>query len=421
MPFYAHPQNTMMSIRYPFIRPLQDSVIVGVCCKGLYGGLAWGGRNFAGRNCRLQVITREKQLMNWDWEKLQQRQKERNRNNGSDKGNSGGGGGPQPPGLDDIIEKLRNFKFGSAWIIIIVIAIAAIAGSTMVYTVQTNEVGMIQRFGKFERVTPPGLHFKLPTGIETVTNVKTGRIFTEQFGLESDADARRNIAHESMDVALMLTGDLNVGVVPWIVQYRINDPYNFLFNVADVQRLIRDMAEASMRLIVGDRSINEVISKRHEIAADSMNKLQRDLDEAETGIHIVTVELGNTNVPQPVQDSFNEVNRAVQEKEEVIYRARQEYNRVIPQARGEAQKTIEAARGYASERVNRSTGDAARFISQYDAYTASRDVMRNRLYLEMMEDVLPGLDEKYIIDSEQHNLLPLLQMGLQKGKINAGQ
>ncbi len=357
--------------------------------------------------------------MNWDWEKLQQKQKERSRGGGT--GNGGGGSSPQPPGIDDVIDKLKKFKFGPAWILIVFVGILAVLGSTMVYTVETNEVGMIQRFGKFERQTPPGLHFKLPAGIETVTNVKTGRIFTEQFGIETDADARRTFANESMDVALMLTGDLNVGVVPWIVQYRISNPYNFLFHVADVQRLIRDMAEASMRLVVGDRSINEVISKRHEIAAESMEKLQTDLYEAKTGIQIVTVELGNTNVPQPVQDSFNEVNRAVQKKEEVIYRARQEYNRVIPQARGEAQKTIEAARGYASERINRATGDASRFKAQFEAYSLAKDVTRSRLYLEMMETVLPGLEEKYIIDSQQHNLLPLLQMGMDKGKINAGQ
>ncbi len=358
--------------------------------------------------------------MNWDWEKLQQRQKERSRGSGT--GNSGGGGGiPQPPGIDDVIDKLKKFNFGPTWILILVIGVLVFVGSTMVYTVETNAVGMIQRFGKFERQTPPGLHFKLPAGIESVTNVKTGRIFTETFGFETDADARRSLVHESMDVALMLTGDLNVGVVPWIVQYRIRDPYNYLFNVADVQSLIRDMAEASMRLVVGDRSINEVISKRHEIAGDSHKKLQSDLDEAETGILIVTVELGNTNVPAPVQDSFNEVNRAVQKKEEVIYRARQEYNRVIPQARGEAQKTIEAARGYAAERINRATGDASRFTAQYEAYVLARDVTRSRLYLEMMETVLPGLEEKYIIDSKQHNLLPLLQMGIHKGKVNASQ
>jgi modulator of FtsH protease HflK len=358
--------------------------------------------------------------MNWDWEKLQQKQRERSRNSGS---GNGGGNGPQPPSIDDIINRFKNFKLGSSWIVIVVIivGIVGLLGSSMVYTVETNEVGMVQRFGKFERKTQPGLHFKLPTGIESVTNVRTGRIFTEQFGIETDADAKRNLANESMDVALMLTGDLNVGVVPWIVQYRINDPYKFLFNVADVQSLIRDMAEASMRLIVGDRSINEVISKRHEIAEDSRIKLQKDLDEADTGIFVVTVELGNTNVPQPVQDSFNEVNRAVQQKEEVIYRARQEYNRVIPQARGEAQKTIEGARGYASERINRATGDAARFTSQFEAYAASKDVTRSRLYLEMMENVLPGINEKFIIDSQQQSLLPLLQMGLQKGTINAGQ
>ena len=356
--------------------------------------------------------------MNWDWDKLQQRQRERGRSNNT---GSGGSGGPQPPSIDEVIEKIKNFKPGMIWIVIVLVVLLAVAGRTMVYTVETNEVGMVQRFGKFERQTPPGLHFKLPVPVETVSNVKTGRIFTEQFGLESDADAGRRLAHESMDVALMLTGDLNVGIVPWIVQYRINDPFDYLFNVADVQRLIRDMAEASVRLVVGDRSISEVINRRQEIANESRNRLQTDLDEASTGILVVTVELGNTNVPEPVQDSFNEVNRAVQEKEEVIYGALQEYNRVIPQARGQAQRTIEAARGYATERVNMATGDASRFTAQYEAYAQSPDVTRSRLYLEMMETILPDINEKYIIDGQQNNLLPLLQMGLNKGNINASQ
>ena len=357
--------------------------------------------------------------MNWDWDKLQQKQRERNRSNNA--GNSGSGGGPQPPNIDDIIDKVRNFKPGAVWILIVLVGLLAFAGSTMVYTVETNEVGMVQRFGKFERQTQPGLHFKLPTPVETVSNVEVRTIFTEQFGLETEADARQTLVHESMDVALMLTGDLNVGVVPWIVQYRIDEPFHYLFHVADVNALIRDMAEASMRLVVGDRSINEVISKRQEIATESRERLQQDLDEAETGVYIVTVELGNTNVPEPVQDSFNEVNRAVQRKEEVIHRARQEYNRVIPQARGQADRTIESARGYASERINRATGDASRFRAQQEAYALSKDVTRSRLYLEMMEAVLPEMKDKYIIDSQQQNLLPLLQMGLDRGKTNAGQ
>ncbi|MCF8025791.1 MAG: FtsH protease activity modulator HflK [Desulfobacteraceae bacterium] len=358
--------------------------------------------------------------MNWDWEKLQQRQKERSRTNGS----GTGGSGPRPPQVDDIINKFKNFKFSGIWILIIVALLVLLAGSTMVYTVQTNEVGVIQRFGEFSKTTQSGLHFKLPAGIEKVTKVKTKRVYTEEFGLKADelSDSRSfGVSNDEIEVAMMLTGDLNVGLVPWIVQYRIKDPYNYLFKVADVRQLIRDMAEASMRLVVGDRSINEVISKRQEIAVAASVRLQKDLNEAETGIEIVTVELGNTNVPEPVQDSFNEVNRAVQQKEEVIYNARKDYNQVIPSARGQAEKTIETAKGYAINRINRAEGDAARFLSRYEAYMEAKDVTRRRLYLEMMENVLPKLGNKYVVDSQQDNLLPLLNLGLKKGVPNAGQ
>ncbi|MGM0451791.1 MAG: FtsH protease activity modulator HflK [Thermodesulfobacteriota bacterium] len=356
--------------------------------------------------------------MNWDWEKLQQRQQERNRGSSGD-----GGGGPQPPNLDDIIDKLKNLKFSGGWAIIIVVALLLFVGSSMIYTVASNEVGVIQRFGQYKRTTQSGLHFKLPAGIEKVSKVKTKRVYTEEFGLQSDEDSDQGytIDRDSIDVALMLTGDLNVGVVPWIVQYKIRDAYKYLFNVADVKRLIRDMAEASMRLVVGDRSINEVISKRQEIAADTEVQLQKDLKEAGTGIEIVTVELGNTNVPDPVQDSFNEVNRAVQEKEETIYKAKQDYNQVIPKARGEAKQTIEAAKGYAKKRTNRAEGDAARFRSRYEAYAKAEDVTRRRLYMEMLEETLPTLGDKYIIDSEQNSLLPLLNLGIKKGQQNAVQ
>ncbi|MFP4573861.1 MAG: FtsH protease activity modulator HflK [Desulfobacterales bacterium] len=356
--------------------------------------------------------------MNWDWEKLQQRQKERNKSGG------GIGGGGRPPQFDDIINKFKEFKFSKSWILIVVAILVIAIGSTMVYTVQTNEVGVIQRFGRFIRITQSGLHFKLPAGIENVTKVKTKRVYTEQFGLKPD-DLKKSsdfgVSRDEIEVAMMLTGDLNVGLVPWIVQYRIKDPYNYLFKVADVRQLIRDMSEASMRLVVGDRSINEVISRRQEIAADAAVTLQKDLNEAETGIEVATVELGNTNVPEPVQDSFNEVNRAVQEREEMIYQARKDYNQVIPRARGQAEKTVEASKGYAFNRINSAEGDASRFVSRYEAYKEAPDVTRRRLYLEMMDEVMPRLGEKYVVDSRQDSLLPLLNLGLKKGAQNAGQ
>jgi len=346
--------------------------------------------------------------MTWDWEKLQQRQKERSSGDGS------GGGGPKPPQMDEVLNKLKNYKFSGGWIIVILVLLLLFFGSSMIYTVDVNEVGVVQRFGQYTRTTQSGLHFKLPAGIEKVTKVKTKRIYKEGFGVEeskvTDTRTTYSVGQETIDVSLMLTGDLNVGVVPWIVQYRIKDAYNYLFKVRDVKGIIRDMSEATMRLVVGDRSINEVISSREEIANAAEIRLQDALDQAETGVDVVTVELGDTNVPGPVQDSFNEVNQAYQEKEQMIYEARQEYNRVIPKARGEAEQTIEAAKGYAKKRVNRAEGDAARFMAQYKEYAKAKDVTRRRLYLETIKSVLPNLGEIYIIDSEQKNVLPLLNL-----------
>jgi membrane protease subunit HflK len=216
----------------------------------------------------------------------------------------------------------------------------------------------------------------------------------------------------------MLTGDLNVAVVPWIVQYRVKDPYEYLFKVHNVNSTLRDLSESTMRLVVGDRSINEVISKREEIAVEARTFLQKELDEAETGINVVTIEMKKTNVPAPVQPSFNEVNQAVQEKERMIYQAREEYNKAIPAAKGNAEKTIKAAEGYALDRVNRAEGDAARFSALYKAYARARDVTRRRLYLEALQDLFPKLGKKYIIDAQQKNLLPLLNLGQEGGGKN---
>ena len=213
----------------------------------------------------------------------------------------------------------------------------------------------------------------------------------------------------------MLTGDLNVALVPWIVQYRVKDPYKYLFKVRDVRGTLRDLTESTMRLVVGDRSINEVISKREEIAIQARELLQKELDEAETGINVTTIEMKKTNVPEPVQPSFNEVNQAVQEKEKMIYQAREQYNKIIPQAKGNAEKTIKSAEGYGLDRVNRAKGDASRFLALYEEYTKAKDVTRRRIYLESLSEIFPKLGSKYIVDAQQKNLLPLLNLGQLKG------
>jgi membrane protease subunit HflK len=341
--------------------------------------------------------------MSWDWEKLKQQQQ---------------GRGGIPPQMDDIVQQFKKFKLPGGPLVIGVV-ILALMGMTSVYTVNQDEVGVVQRFGRYVETTQPGLNFKLPLGVDTVTKVNVKRIQTEEFGVtatETDFRTRTKIGIDDANVALMLTGDLNVAVVPWIVQYRVKDPYNFQFKVANVRRLLMDMSEAAMRLVVGDRSINEVISKRDEIAIEARGLLQRELDGAETGIHVVTIEMKKTNVPPPVQPSFNEVNQATQEKEQMSYQAKEEYNKAIPAARGEAERTIREAEGYALNRVNRAKGDAARFSAVYEEFAKAKDVTKRRLYLEHMRNVIPQLGQKYIVDSDQKNMLPLLNLTNQGGK-----
>jgi len=343
--------------------------------------------------------------MAWDWEKLQQQRRS-------------AGGGP-PPQVNEVINKFKGMKgrFPGIWLIIVALLVLYL-GSSMFYTVGVDEVGIVQRFGQYVRTTPPGLNFKLPSGIEKATKVKVRFVYKEEFGfrtVQSDARSRFAAGDAYLAESLMLTGDLNVAVVPWIVQYRINDPYKFLFKVRDPRGTLRDLSEATMRLVVGDRSINEIISKREEFAAQAQELLQKELDEAETGIGVSTIEMKRTNVPEAVQPSFNEVNQSVQEKEKMIYQAREEYNKRIPQARGDAEKTIREAEGYALDRVNRAQGDASRFMALYEEYAKAEDVTRRRLYLEAIREILPKMGDKYIVDAEQKNLLPLLNLGISKG------
>lgn len=361
--------------------------------------------------------------MNWDWDKLQQKQQKRQTQqprkpggeNDGGKGSGGGGNGGQPPQMDDFINKFKDIKFSASWLLIIVIIAVALFGSTMVYKVEERELGIIQRFGKYVRDAYPGLHFKLPSGIETLHIVNVVEPRRATFGIaatqsEPSLFSQRQAQTDIFGESLMLTGDLNVAVVPWVVQYNIKEPVNFLFRVEGAETLLRDLAEASMRLVVGDRSINEVLLARDEIASECQELLQKELDDAETGIRVTALELGKTNVPPKVQPSFNAVNKAEQEKETMIFNARKEYNQAIPAAMGQAEKTISIAEGYALDRVNRAEGDAAKFLALYEEYAKAKDVTKRRLYLEMMKDVFPKLGKKYLIDEDQGNFLPLLNL-----------
>lgn len=292
-----------------------------------------------------------------------------------------------------------------------VLLIILIASS--LYTVGPDEQGIIRRFGKYVRSTEPGLHLKLPFGIESAKKVKVKFVFKLEFGFRTvKSDVRTVYSEKSyLNESLMLTGDLNLAVVDWIVQYRVQDARKYLFVMRDVETTLRDISESVMREIVGDRSVSEVLTYgRMEVALDVQKRFQEILDGYDVGIKIGTVKLQDVNPPDVVKPAFNDVNQAKQEKERMINQAWESYNKTIPLAKGEAKKTIQNAEGYALDRVNRANGDAVNFISVWRAYNLSKDVTRRRLYLETLNEILPKIKKKYIIDETQKGVLPFLPL-----------
>jgi len=335
------------------------------------------------------------------------------------------------PNSDEFkMPQMPNFRGWLGPVIGLILIFAA--ASTSFYTVAADSQGVVLRFGKYVRTTQPGLHFKLPFGAETVKKVRVTHVFKEEFGFRTVRAGVRTVYAGTqragfgrsgsagsmgfppgsfLTESMMLTGDLNMAVVEFIVQYRIKDPVQFLFNVRDTSATIRAMTEAAMRSVVGDRMVNEVLTAgREEIRIKAKEELQQLLDRLNTGIQITNVVLQDVNPPDEVRPSFNEVNEARQEKEKTINQARQEYNRVVPKARGEAEQMIREAEGYALERVNEAKGDAKKFLLTWEAYSQAQDVTRRRLFLEMMNEVIPNVSQKYIVDESVKGVLPLLQL-----------
>ena len=316
----------------------------------------------------------------------------------------------KPPKLPSFSKR----KFGT----IVIILAVLIFIFTGLYTVNPEEVGVIQRFGKYINTTEPGLHFKIPFGVDKLTKVKVKHVYKEEFGFRTlQAGVQSKYSSRSFDQeSIMLTGDLNIGDVEWIVQYRIKDPVKYLFRIRNIVETIRDLSESVTRQIVGDRSGDEVIVlSRKEIADEIQVELQQKLDNYGAGIEIYTINLQNVNPPERVKPAFNDVNSAKQEKERIVNEAWQNYNQIIPEARGKAKRTIEEAEGYAINRVNRANGDAQRFIQMYNQYKFAKSVTKTRLYLETMQKILPKVEKVYVVDEAQKGLLPLLDLG-QGGK-----
>ena len=288
-----------------------------------------------------------------------------------------------------------------------------ITSFTAFFTIDANENGVVLFLGKYSRTTSSGIHFKLPFGLERVYKIKVDYQFKQEYGFRTSTPGQRTrysskqFEHESW----MLTGDLNIAEVEWIIQYKIKDPKAYLFNVREVENTIRDISEATMRLMVGDRSFQEALkSQRKKIADDARIHMQSILDKYQTGISIQLVQLQDVLPPTPVADSFNEVNRAKQEQEAVINEARQAYNKEIYKVEGEAQRMINEAEGYAIERVNTAKGDVEQFSSVLKEYNKAPKITQDRLYLENMERVLRKIPGKIIIDPTLDNLLPLLNL-----------
>jgi modulator of FtsH protease HflK len=294
------------------------------------------------------------------------------------------------------------------------------------FTVQPEETGVVQRFGAVVRTVGPGLHFKLPGGVETVHLVPTARVLKEEFGfrtIASRAGQRTQYADDRAlkDESLMLTGDLNVIDVQWIVQYRIEDPVRYLFRVRESRQTIRDIAEAVMRRIVGNRLGSDVLTVgRVAVSSEMKEEMQKILSDYETGVRLVTVELQDVTPPDLVKPAFNEVNEARQDRERTINQAQEQANREIPKARGEAARTITEAEGHAVERVNRASGEATRFRAILDQYQGAPEVTRRRLYLEALGAILPEAKALYIVDGDQKALVPWLQMGAGDGPVTGG-
>ena len=312
---------------------------------------------------------------------------------------------------NDLIPKNISWKTVRGIILALIVLIGI---GTSTYTVEPEEVGIVLRFGAFEREVQPGLNFIAPFGVETLQKVPKLRQLKQEFGfrtVEAGVRSQFRTGGEMREEALMITGDLAAAQVEWIVQYSINDAYNFLFKVKDVENTFRYINEAVLREVVGDRSVNEVITTgRQEITFEAKNKIQALCDQYETGIKVDQLILQDVNPPDPVKPAFNEVNEAEQEKDKLINQAQSEYNKVIPSARGEALRIIEESKGYAEKRLNEAKGDAQRFRDLYREYARAREVTRQRIYLETMAEVLKKVDRKFISDGEATGILPMFDL-----------
>jgi len=304
-------------------------------------------------------------------------------------------------------------KFSSKILILIVVGILALIFlGTSVFIVDQTEQAVITRFGKFISIKEPGFHVKLPFGIDRNYTVNVTTVQTEEFGFRTTKGGSSPIYSDKANESVMLTGDLNIVDVEWIIQYRVVDPKAWTFNVNERRDTIRDVSRSAINTLVGDRAIMDIMSiERSAIEIEALATMNNRFNEYGLGINVIAVKLQNVTPPAGVQEAFEDVNKAMQDLERLINEGQQVYNEEIPKARGEAEKTIQVAQGYATERVNRANGDVARFNAVFEEYRRAPEVTRQRLYYEMIEEVFKDEKNMPIIDRNLKNFLPLMNMG----------
>jgi len=303
-------------------------------------------------------------------------------------------------------------------ILVAVVVIVLGVSATSFFVVDQTEQAVVLTFGKFDRIAEPGLHFKLPLGIQTSYNVKTKVVQTAQFGFRTEQAGvvTRYDDNKYPEESTMLTGDLNIVDVEWIIQYRIDDAKAWLFNVEDREKTIRDISQSVINMLVGDRTILDVMgAQRTDIEVAATELMNTTFDQYGLGVKVIAVRLQNIVPPAGVQAAFEDVNKAIQDMNRLINEGKEAYNAEIPKARGEADRIVQVAKGYASERVNKSNGDVARFKAVYEEYRKAPDVTRDRLYYEMMEEIFSTQDAVELIDSELSNFIPIKNFGTQTG------
>ena len=284
---------------------------------------------------------------------------------------------------------------------------------TAFYTVPAESQGVVLRFGKLLKTVEPGLHFKFPLGIDTAAVIPTRRQLKLEFGFGTRGYTNPDqVDNEDLDEQKsMVTGDLNSVLVEWVVQYRIDDPTEYLFQVREPAQTLRDLSEASMREVIGDRTVDEVITiGRQDIEVSALKRMQDLVKLYNLGIRVDQVQLKNVNPPAQVESSFNEVNKAQQDRENMINIANGDYNKVVPKAKGEAEQTIRGAEGYRFKRVNEAEGDASAFTAVLTEYVKAPEITRTRIYYETMGEAVPQLGQKIIVDESLKQLLPILPL-----------